>query len=403
MNRPRILAREEQSEVDESKARVGIQTGRRSRFFSSGIRVGMAGLVGLFALAGAAAALGPGRPLREANVAGSGDARTSSSTPSTDRPLPTRLSETGLYLTGTTVVAPENLPFAPQYPLWSDGATKRRWVSIPKGATIDGSQPDARVFPVGTRFWKEFSFGERAETRMIERLSDGSFRYSTYVWDAKLGDAVLAPDDGQRSAVALRGGAHHDIPSRDDCRACHEGRPTRVLGFNALQLSSDRDPKAPHREPLPPDAVDLEALVRRGLLVNFPEAALAHPPHISASSDDARAAAGYLFGNCAHCHTTTGPLAALGLDFDQSVLDPNGGARLERSTVGRTSRYRLPGADASERVAQGRPERSTLAFRMRRRDRVSQMPPLGTQLVDDEAVGLVEHWIAGTAGHQRAL
>jgi len=34
----------------------------------------------------------------------------------------------------------------------------------------------------------------------------------------------------------------------DDCRACHEGRTTPVLGFSALQLSPDRDPNAPHAQ-----------------------------------------------------------------------------------------------------------------------------------------------------------
>jgi len=46
-----------------------------------------------------------------------------------DRPLPARLSETGLYVAaGSTEIAPENLAYVPQYPLWSDAARKRRWV-----------------------------------------------------------------------------------------------------------------------------------------------------------------------------------------------------------------------------------------------------------------------------------
>src|SRR5262245_39533044 len=57
--------------------------------------------------------------------------------------LPKRLADTGLYRPGsTTQVQPENLPFSPQYPLWSDGATKRRWLHIPSGRAIDASRPD---------------------------------------------------------------------------------------------------------------------------------------------------------------------------------------------------------------------------------------------------------------------
>ena len=57
--------------------------------------------------------------------------------------LPTRLSETGLYADASTLtVDPRNRPFAPQYPLWSDDATKRRWVRLPDGAAIDARNID---------------------------------------------------------------------------------------------------------------------------------------------------------------------------------------------------------------------------------------------------------------------
>jgi hypothetical protein len=61
----------------------------------------------------------------------------------------------------TFAIAEGVRPFSPQYPLWADGATKLRWVSLPKGGTIDAKDPDAWRFPVGTRFWKQFSFGDR--------------------------------------------------------------------------------------------------------------------------------------------------------------------------------------------------------------------------------------------------
>src|SRR5262245_1808413 len=87
---------------------------------------------------------------------------------------PALLSQTGLYTPGTArAVDPQNLTFSPQYPLWTDGAHKRRWIRLPAGSFIDASQPDAWRFPVGTRLWKEFSFdGKPVETRMIERLPD---------------------------------------------------------------------------------------------------------------------------------------------------------------------------------------------------------------------------------------
>lgn len=309
-------------------------------------------------------------------------------------PLPARLSGTGLYVSGSTrEVRPEHVFFVPQYPLWSDGAAKRRWLSLPAGATIDASEPDAWVFPVGTRLWKELSFGERTETRYIERLPDGSYRYATYVWDVASDDALLAPDRGVPGVRPLASGQSHDIPSSADCLACHEGRRSPVLGFNALQLSPDRDPLAAHREAVPTNAVDLPELERRGLISGLPPALIAEPPRIAAPTPTTRAAAGYLFGNCSSCHNAQGPLAGLGLDFDQSVLDAEGHARLRASALGRASKFRLPGEQSSRRALPGQPEQSSIWFRMQARDPIAQMPPLGSKLVDDDGVALVAAWI----------
>src|SRR5688572_32525951 len=88
----------------------------------------------------------------------------------------------------------EKTAFAPQYPLWTDGASKRRWIHLPPGAAIDATRPDDWVFPVGTKLWKEFSLGgRRIETRYIERLADGRWRFTAYAWNAAGTEATRAP------------------------------------------------------------------------------------------------------------------------------------------------------------------------------------------------------------------
>ena len=72
---------------------------------------------------------------------------------------PPTLGQAGLYSDiRSKTVAPENLPYAPQYPLYTDGAVKSRWIYLPPGQQIDASEPDQWVFPVGTRIFKEFAF-----------------------------------------------------------------------------------------------------------------------------------------------------------------------------------------------------------------------------------------------------
>ncbi|HEY0714018.1 MAG TPA: hypothetical protein VGF45_15160 [Polyangia bacterium] len=303
---------------------------------------------------------------------------------------PATLRETGLYRTGSAEVAPANLRFSPQYPLWSDGAEKDRWVHVPAGKTIDASRPDAWQFPVGTRFWKQFSVsGRKVETRLIERTGDGQWRFSAYVWNAAGTEATLAPAAGLATDVEVAPGKRYVVPGEIDCRACHEGRATPVLGFSALQLSPDRDPMAPHANAKPGD-LDLPALAQRGLLRGLPAALLQRPPRIAAPSAIARAALGYLATNCGSCHNQEGPLAGL-----EMTLDPNPGAHaVLASTVGRASRYLPPGSVAAARVAAGAPHASVLVTRMRSRDPLVQMPPLGTQLLDVRGIALIERWVA---------
>lgn len=318
--------------------------------------------------------------------------------PAAPPPLPRLLSQTGLYLDGDPKrgVDPKNLSYSPQYTLWTDGAAKRRWIRVPDGERIDASNPDRWSVPVGTRFYKEFAFGRPSETRLIEKLPDGSFRYATYVWNVEGTDAVLAPEQGVRGIAEVAPGVRHDAPSLADCKSCHEGRSGAILGFNALALSPLRDPNAPHAEPKEPASLDLPELARRGLIDGLPAELLARPPRIQAQSADERAALGYLFANCAHCHNADGPLASVGLDFD--VLVRNGGKSGAGTTAyDQRSRIQLAGHENAPRIALGHPENSTVLVRMKSRDAVAQMPPLGTRVVDRAGIELVERFVARTS------
>jgi hypothetical protein len=315
---------------------------------------------------------------------------------------PEMLKDTGLYSDFRTLeVDPNHLAFSPQYPLWTDGATKRRWISLPPGKAIDGSDPDAWVFPVGTRLWKEFSFaGQRIETRYLERLSDGEWLYAAYEWSPDSREARLAPERGKRNAYALGGGRSHSIPGVMDCQVCHEGGPTQVLGFSALQLSPDRDPGALHAELQPGKGIDLHDLVEKGLLVGLPEEVQEKAPRIVAGSPTERAALGYLHGNCGHCHNEQGPLQNIGLYLRQ-MLEPSAASAIA-TTVGHPVKKLAPGqpADTELRIEPGRPDRSGLAQRMATRYPAMQMPPLGTDLVDEDAVSLLRSWITELEGHK---
>jgi hypothetical protein len=201
-----------------------------------------------------------------------------------DAPLAASLRDTGLYEDGSVErVRAANTPFTPQFPLWTDGQSKRRWLYLPPGTAIDKSDPDRWEFPRGTRAWKEFSAAGRIETRLIERLADGTWRFATYVWNADGTDAMLAPAEG----IPKRG-----IPARKDCLACHEGAPAPILGYGAVQLGGA----------------------------------------LAAQTTAERAMLGYLHGNCGHCHNA-GALEATGLFLAQSAAAPERSAQAARASI----------------------------------------------------------------------
>lgn len=313
-----------------------------------------------------------------------------------DMPLPARLSDAGLYADiGSLTIAPGNRPYVPQYPLWTDGAEKRRWVRLPDDAPIDVSNVDAWDFPVGTIFWKEFAYGgRRVETRMLVKVSPASWTFGTYLWNDQQTDAVLAPPDGIPSAAEGAAGTRHSIPSVEECRACHDSDRTEVLGFSALQLSDDRDATALHGERPGPSDVTLATLAAERRFTPARPEFVASPPRIPAATADERAALGYLSTNCGACHNSTSTLASLGLRLRQPAY--GGGLAVVRESLTRRTKWDRPGAEpqTTHVIDPSRLEASALLVRMRSRRPLSQMPPLGTVVPDQQAVGLLTRWLS---------
>lgn len=316
--------------------------------------------------------------------------------------LPEKLSATGLYVQGEPgKVDPAHLAFAPRYPLWSDGARKQRWLSLPAGGRIDATDPNAWDFPPGTRLWKTFGYGRPVETRMIERLDDGSWRFAAYVWDGDGRDASLVPHEGVRGlAVADAPDGRYDIPSRDDCLACHGGSRVAVLGLSLVQLSADDAAQA-----RPAAAgIDLAGLVRLDKVANLPAELLRQPLPIPAANIDERDALGYLHGNCGHCHNRSGlgvPVALnLAIGWREGRLDAE---TVLASALGRRARYAAAGQAPATLLVPGHADASLIPQRMRTRDPRLQMPPLGTRSVDAQGLALVERWINTMHAKEEAL
>jgi hypothetical protein len=248
------------------------------------------------AAAAAAAACGDNRTQHpiDPDAAVAADAPIDQAPDAPPDPLDT-LAGTGLCADAACMeIMPGIREYAPRASFWDDSAAKRRWIYLPPGAKIDTTDMDHWVFPVGTKIWKQFTRGAtRVETRLIyKRAADdqpNTWLYAAYQWNATQDGTKIVPIGVQNA-----NGTEHDIPSRDECRLCHDNvKPTRVLGFDAIQL--DYDALAP--------LTDLEDLIAADLLTAPPPGA---PPRFrlpgTAVDHDALT---YLHANCGHCHNPT--------------------------------------------------------------------------------------------------
>ncbi len=286
--------------------------------------------------------------------------------------LPQWLSETGLYDDiATDSVAPEMRAYSPRFPLWSDGAEKRRWLYLPPGKTIDSSDMDGWIYPVGTKAFKEFTIdGKRVETRMLHKFDATRWEMVAYAWNDAQTDAKATPH-GIVDAL----GTAHDIPGKQDCGLCHAGMKDRMLGVSAVQLEGASP------------GVALADLVAEGRLSDPPPSPLTLPGDATA-----QLALGTLHANCGSCHN---PNSSLSLDLDlwlrTGSLGSVAATPTYTSTVGIAPT--IPIAGVTARIAPGDPAASAVHARMAVRGDPLAMPPLASELVDDQGLAAVDSWI----------
>lgn len=303
--------------------------------------------------------------------------------------MPESLRDTGLYADfATGLPAPGVREYQPAYELWSDSAAKKRWIYVPEGAVIDTADMDFWSFPTGTKLWKEFTRdGVRVETRLLYKTGEGRYDWymMAYAWNQAQTEALAAPG-GVQDAL----GTGHDVPGTADCAKCHERMPSTVIGFSAILLDHDLG------------GLTLADAIDQDLLSSPPEAAA--PPYFPLPGDDtARAALGYLHTNCGNCHNPQSDVASnvpidlrLAVDSLGAVED----TPVYTSAVGVEPQLNAgPGVTAL--IEPGDPAASAVHVRMSSRQAI-QMPPVGTELVDDQGLAQVDAWIESLAAQAAA-
>jgi hypothetical protein len=312
-----------------------------------------------------------GRPLgSDAGDDDGGPAEVDAGPPSADAgPDDGKLSTQGVYGDFATQAIPSDaIVYGVRYELWSDGATKRRWLLLPPGGTVDNSDQAHWKFPVGTRLVKEFTRdGVVVETRIEETLSSG-IDLRTYVWNAQHTEANRAVD----GAFNIDGTAH-DAPTAHECMMCHEGEPGGALGFSAIQLT--------------PAMISWLSTAGK-LRVAIPDGTQFGPT----GDPKAVAALTYLHANCGHCHQPGGYASTVNDQYLKLATDSRP-ANTEPgwvSTVGVT--VQGDGEGAGKRIDPGNPSNSAIVRRMSLRGS-GQMPLIATEVVHAAGIQTVTDWV----------
>jgi hypothetical protein len=303
--------------------------------------------------------------------------------------MPTDLACTGLYSDwATKTIAAGVVEYTPGLVFWSDGAVKTRWIYLPPNATIDTTDPDNWVFPVGTKIWKQFAVGGQVvETRLIAKGA-ANWSYLDYRWSAD-GTSAVRLDSGETNV----NGTTYEIPATYVCTDCHGGRTDAVLGIDLLGLGL---PGA--------QGITLASLAAQGAFTKAPA-----PLSITVPEDatgHAAAALGWLHVNCgSSCHNSLGKASGtrLYMKLLAGELYPDGGA----GSVRGLDTYRTavdvmanvtPGGAPYLRIAPGDAAHSLVPILAATRDGdagFEPMPPIVSHIPDDAGISLLNAWIDG--------
>lgn len=322
---------------------------------------------GLTLAAAVAVSAAPSAYVNDAAVVGSG--------------YPAKLSDYGFFTGGAALRPVEGVTaYRLNTPLWSDGATKLRFVYLPKGAQAKADGEGLLDLPVGAALIKTFAFPENGKLRLIEtrvlmHRADGWIALP-YQWNAEQTDAALVLAGARLPLTTPQGvSISYAIPNKNQCKECHalSGKVTPI-GPKARNLSASW----------------LEALHAAGRLDAVPAIAKRVPVWEERAKAPLDAAArGYLDINCAHCHNPKGAASNSGLDLRWEQADPvKYGVGKAPTAAGRGSGGLLVD------IAPGEPDRSILLYRMHSVEGGIAMPEIGKASPDEAGDALVRRWIA---------
>ncbi len=315
-------------------------------------------------------------------------------------PFPATLSAWHLFVSQSPHLQPNDrvIPYDLNTPLFSDYASKYRFVWMPAGTSATYNENGVFAFPVGTILAKTFAFPDQnhpgkerlIETRLLVHTSSGWIGLP-YIWNEEQTEARLdlAPDPvpiRYTDSTGARRDFTYFIPNANECKQCHDNNHAmQPIGPKARNLNKDF---AYADGP----ANQLAHWTKVGYLQGAPspdqspKAAVWNDPNSGPPAARARA---YLDNNCAHCHQPGGSAGYTGVDLRATA------ATLDLRSFGICKSPNSSGrvGNLTYDLVPGHPEQSILLARMTSTRPKEMMPQIGRSTVHEEAVALIRDWI----------
>ena len=315
-------------------------------------------------------------------------------------------------------------------PLFTDYASKYRFVFIPTGEQVNYSEHEVLEFPVGSVLVKTFAMPEDTafrgeneliiETRLLIHRQDG-WKALPYYWETPTEAKLAITGKSINNMNTLHNGEELDftyqVPKASSCTSCHAIVPIltdssdkrtaifKPIGPKARFLNSEHDYQGSSINQL---VYWQEQGVLDGLPSDFSLITqldkFTDATDISALNEEElnTAAKAYLDINCAHCHRSN-----LSLEED-NYAGAAGGSGLnvefnreynEDTTKFGTCKVPVAGGheDYPYDVIPQDSANSYLLFRMSTNEQRHRMPELGRATVHKEGVELIRSWIDNLA------
>jgi len=296
--------------------------------------------------------------------------------------FPAKLSDTGCAASDDPKQGSSGMiPFDVNAVLWSDGATKQRWLALPDAQSISINADGDFQFPAGSVLRKDFYLDNKiVETRLLAYHTDGDWAGYSYEWNDAQSDALLVAD-GKTKTIGAQSWFY---PSGSDCLRCHTLAAGRSLGPEIMQLNRDYNYASPGKTGNQLFTYASIGLLDTALPDTPPKLAALPSPQNTTGALEARARA-YLHANCSHCHRPGGPGRG-GIDLRYDVAFNAMGVCNKVPETGDL------GVTGAQLLVPGNPGLSLLSLRMHDMG-INRMPPLGRSVVDTLGTSLIDAWI----------